>query len=268
MTSVVQEVKVNTPTLSIRNAHIGYTVDGEFTTAVKDVSFDVHPGETVMLLGPSGCGKSTLLKAVAGFNKLSDGELSVAGKVAPAPGPDRAVVFQEFDQLFAWRTVRENVAYPLRVNGRSKSVAREMAQKYLTMTGLSDALDKFPHQLSGGMKQRVSIARALALEPVMLLMDEPFASLDAQTRSKLQRDLKDIKAATNVTTLFVTHSLVEALILGDRIVVLTKAPSVVAEIIDPRQAQHDDVAQAALRDHIRNLLAGDRVDAFIDGTIE
>ena len=268
---ITTEERLDAPavaTLSVANALIGYETAEGFFTAVKDVSFDVQPGETIMLLGPSGCGKSTLLKAVAGFHTLTGGSLTVSGKPAPAPGPDRAVVFQEFDQLFAWRTVLENVAYPLRVNGRSKRVANEVAREHLALTGLASSFSKFPHQLSGGMKQRVAIARALALDPVMLLMDEPFASLDAQTRSKLQRDLLEIKKRTSVTTLFVTHSVEEALILGDRIVVLTEAPSIVADVIDVAGMPPGEQARIDARLRIAHLLAGNTGEPFADGTIE
>jgi NitT/TauT family transport system ATP-binding protein len=241
---------------------IGYRVDDAFNLAVGDVSFDIHPGEKIILLGPSGCGKSTLLKAIAGFIEPAAGTISLQGRATLDPGPDRAVVFQEFDQLFPWRTVLDNVAYPLRMNGRSKEAARTAAERYVEMTNLSPAADRFPHQLSGGMKQRVAIARALALEPAMLLMDEPFGSLDAQTRSRLQRELNEIAERTQVTILFVTHSIQEAMVLGHRIVVLGHPPSTVEEIVDVRGIDLESEDFIQTRRHLRELLAheGEEVD--------
>ena len=250
------------PLLSVDRVAIGYTVDGGFNLAVGDVSFDVRPGEKIILLGPSGCGKSTLLKTIAGFIEPAAGRIEVEGRTDLAPGPDRAVVFQEFDQLFPWRTVLDNVAYPLRVNGRSKKDAHETARRYVEMTGLTQAADRFPHQLSGGMKQRVAIARALALDPLMLLMDEPFGSLDAQTRSRLQGELNDIAERTHVTIVFVTHSIQEAMVLGHRIVVLGDAPSSVEEIVDVRGLELESEDFMRVRRHLRELLAreGEEVD--------
>ena len=219
------------PLLRVRNASIGYWVDGAYNKAVADVSFEVTAGETIMLIGPSGCGKSTLLKSIAGFLELAGGSITVVGRQTLTPGPDRAVVFQEFDQLFPWRTVLDNVAYPLRRNGKSKAEADRKARHYLDMMGLTRALDLHPHRLSGGMKQRVAIARAFALEPTMLLMDEPFGALDALTRSRLQTELNGIAKQTGVTILFVTHSIEEAIVLGDRVVVLSDPPSVVREVV-------------------------------------
>ena len=218
--------------LAVDHVEIGYPVDGSYQIAVGDVSFDIHEGEKIMLLGPSGCGKSTLLKAIAGFLEPSKGSIQLEGRVTLEPGPDRAVVFQEFDQLFPWRNVLGNVAYPLRVTGKPKDEALAEAQRFVEMMGLTEAATRFPHQLSGGMKQRVAIARAFALHPVMLLMDEPFGSLDAQTRSRLQRELISIAARTDVTLLFVTHSIQEAILIGDRVVVLGHPPSEVQDIVD------------------------------------
>ena len=246
-----------TPLLSVDHVAIGYLVDGGFNLAVGDVSFDIGPGEKIILLGPSGCGKSTLLKAIAGFIEPAAGSIAIQDRADLEPGPDRAVVFQEFDQLFPWRTVADNVAYPLRVNGRSKEEAAERARHYLDMTRLTEAADRYPHQLSGGMKQRVAIARALALEPLMLLMDEPFGSLDAQTRSRLQRELNEIVERTGVTVLFVTHSIQEAMVLGHRIVVLGTPPSQVEEIVDVRGLELDSDEYIARRRHLRELLASD-----------
>ena len=243
--------------LSVESAKIGYVVNGETHIAVGDVSFEVQRGEKIMLLGPSGCGKSTLLKAVAGFLKLNKGRVRLEGHEILSPGPDRAVVFQEFDQLFPWLTIRNNIAYPQRNNGRSKSEAGIRSDKYLAMMGLTAAANRYPYQLSGGMKQRVAIARALALDPAILLMDEPFGALDAQTRSRLQRELNAVAARTNVTILFVTHSIQEAVYLGDRVVVLSKAPSKVLDVVDVSKLSEDPAAPgfAEVVTHLRMLLS-------------
>lgn len=215
----------STPIVTIAQGRIGYLVNNEAVIAVAEADLEIRAKERVMLLGPSGCGKSTLLKAVAGYNKLIAGEIVVDGKRTFGPGPDRAVVFQEFDQLFPWRTVLGNVVYPLRRLGRSKKQADSSARHYLSMMGLNHALERHPHQLSGGMKQRVAIARAFAMEPALLLMDEPFASLDAQTRTRLQNELRAMAEKTGVSILFVTHSIEEALVLGTRVVMMSGAPS-------------------------------------------
>jgi NitT/TauT family transport system ATP-binding protein len=242
--------------LAAEHLKIGYEVDGQLHIAVEDVSFEVWPNEKVMLIGPSGCGKSTLLKTVAGFLQPVGGSISIAGRDSLEPGPDRAVVFQEFDQLFPWRTVIDNVVYPLRVVGRGKDEAATTAKDYLEMMGLSHAAERFPHQLSGGMKQRVAIARALALDPLMLLMDEPFGALDALTRQRLQMELNDIAEKTQVTILFVTHSIQEALVLGERIVVLGQAPSRVEEVVDVSATSKDpeDEEFIEVQQHLRALL--------------
>lgn len=222
------------PLLCVDHVKINYRLKNTLVQAVEDASFEVMPEEKVILIGPSGCGKSTLLKAVAGFIEPVAGQISFAGSTDVSPGPDRAVVFQEFDQLFPWRTVLENVAYPLRVTGRSKADAHTEAQSFIDMVGLGHAARRFPHQLSGGMKQRVAIARALALNPPMLLMDEPFGSLDAITRARLQGDLNRLAERARVALLFVTHSIDEALLLGHRVVVLHGSPSTVAAVVDVR----------------------------------
>jgi len=246
------------PILSVSHARLGYVVDGAPTVAVLDASFEVQQGEKIMLLGPSGCGKSTLLKAVAGFIEPFGGDLRVTGEPVTAPGPDRAVVFQEFDQLFPWRTVRDNLVYPQRVNGRSKAEAGIRADEYLRLMQLEQARDRYPHQLSGGMKQRVAIARALALDPALLLMDEPFGALDAQTRTRLQIELNDVAARTGVTILFVTHSIQEAVFVGHRVVVLSKPPSTVVDVVDVRGLDNPaDPAFTEAMQRLRGLLSED-----------
>ncbi|EOW2300699.1 ABC transporter ATP-binding protein, partial [Pseudomonas aeruginosa] len=178
-----------------------------------------------VLLGPSGCGKSTLLKAVAGFIPPSEGEIRLQGQAVRAPGPDRIVVFQEFDQLPPWKTVRQNVLFPLRVSGQvTRDEAERRADECLEKVGLAGFAEAYPHTLSGGMKARVAIARALAMQPKILLMDEPFAALDALTRRKMQEELLRLWEEVRFTLLFVTHSIEEALVVGNRILLLSPHP--------------------------------------------
>ena len=239
----------------MESVRLGYGADAEADPAVEDVRFEVWAGEKVMLLGPSGCGKSTLIKAIGGFIQPQDGAISFAGREDLRPGPDRAVVFQASDQLFPWRTVMDNVAFPLRLMGRSKEEAEETADWYLEMTGLEHAVGRFPHQLSAGMKQRVAIARALALNPLVLLMDEPFARLDAQTRNRLHSELNEIVSRTHLTVVFATRSLQEALLLGDRVVVLGRAPSRVTDVVEVSSVTDPDSETFAWnRRQLRKLL--------------
>jgi NitT/TauT family transport system ATP-binding protein len=253
----------------IDRVRLGYWVESSFHTAVGEATFDVRPREKVIVIGPSGCGKSTLLKAIAGFIAPVGGSIAVAGRTTLAPGPDRAVVFQEFDQLFPWRTVLDNVAYPLRVNGRSRREAADAARTFLALTNLAHAAGRYPHQLSGGMKQRVAIARALALGPSVLLMDEPFGALDAITRQRLQAELNRIVEQTEVTLVFVTHSIEEALVLGDRVVVLGNVPSTVLEIVDVRDlGGPETVEYSQMRGRLRDLLAVDEEEVEDVGGID
>jgi NitT/TauT family transport system ATP-binding protein len=257
------------PLLRIDRVQLGYWVGDRFHVAVAEATFDIEPREKVIVIGPSGCGKSTLLKAVAGFIPPGSGSISVAGRSTLAPGPDRAIVFQEFDQLFPWRTVLDNVAYPLRVNGQGRGQARTIARRFLELTHLSHAADRYPHQLSGGMKQRVAIARALALDPTILLMDEPFGALDAISRQRLQVELNRILAETQATLMFVTHSIEEALLLGDRVVVLSDAPSTVLAIVDVRGLGGPETQEhGAMRGKLRGLLAVDRELPEDDGGVD
>ena len=232
--------------LTVEGLVLGYGAGAAFVAAVQGVSFRVRRGETAALLGPSGCGKSTILKAVAGFLRPAAGRVLVEGKPVARPGPDRAVVFQEFDQLFPWRTVLDNIAYPLRVTGRSRAEAADRARHWLGVMRLEHAASRFPHQLSGGMKQRVAIARALSLEPAVLLMDEPFGALDPQTRLRLQLEFIELAQRTGATALFVTHSIAEAVLVGSDIVILDGVPSGVRAVVDAR-AVLDPRSEAALR---------------------
>jgi NitT/TauT family transport system ATP-binding protein len=211
--------------LKVENLVLDYPAEKGHLRAVDDVSLEIREGDRLVLLGASGCGKSSILKAVAGFIKPSFGTILVRGKAVTGPGPDRVVVFQEFDQLLPWKTVLENVAFPLRVaRGLSRKDARETAEAAIEAVGLTRAHNAYPHTLSGGMKQRVAIARALAIKPDILLMDEPFAALDALTRRKLQEELLSVLAEVRATLLFVTHSIEEAIVVGTKLHLLSAHP--------------------------------------------
>jgi ABC-type nitrate/sulfonate/bicarbonate transport system ATPase subunit len=203
----------------------------ESNLVLDAISFDVVEGSLTCLLGPSGCGKSTLLSMVAGFVRPSRGRVTVDAVEVTAPSADRGIVFQDY-ALFPWRTAVENVMFGPKVRGLRKKECREIALHYLTMVGLEDHVDKLPRQLSGGMKQRVAIARALANRPSVLLMDEPFGALDAQTRESLQEELLRIRRLERNTILFVTHSISESLYLADRVVVMATRPGAVKQIFD------------------------------------
>jgi NitT/TauT family transport system ATP-binding protein len=198
--------------------------------ALKDISLDVADGEFVSILGPSGCGKSTLLYIVGGFVQPTQGTVAVDGKPVTGPGPDRGPVFQEF-ALFPWKTVLGNVMYGPLERGMARSKAEEKARMLIALVHLTGYENFYPKELSGGMKQRVAIARTLAYGPSILLMDEPFGALDAHTRTGLQRELLEIWERDRKTVLFVTHSVEEAVFLSDRVVVLTRSPGRIKETI-------------------------------------
>lgn len=213
------------PLLAVDRVSIDYHTPQRIVRATHQISFDVHEADRYVLLGASGCGKSTLLKSVAGFIAPSEGEIRLDGQAVVRPGPDRVVVFQEFDQLPPWKTVAQNVMFPLLVSGRAdREQARDRAHDVLEKVGLGKFADAYPHTLSGGMKQRVAIARALAMQPRVLLMDEPFAALDALTRRRMQEELLSLWDQTRFTLLFVTHSIEEALVVGSRIGLLSPHP--------------------------------------------
>ncbi|PWK35427.1 ABC transporter ATP-binding protein [Cupriavidus plantarum] len=224
------------PLLQVDNVSLEYRTPDRVVRATHRVSFDVHAADRFVLLGPSGCGKSTLLKAVAGFVPPAEGEIRLDGQRVRAPGPDRIVVFQEFDQLPPWKTVRQNVMFPLqRARGLSRAEASDTAMHFLDKVGLAGFADAYPHTLSGGMKQRVAIARALAMRPKVLLMDEPFAALDALTRRRMQEELLALWEDASFTLLFVTHSIEEALVVGSRILLLSPHPGRVRAELNSHQ---------------------------------
>ena len=224
------------PLLRVRDVSLEYRSAARTVRATPKVSFDVHRGDRFVLLGPSGCGKSSLLKAAAGFIAPVEGNISLNGQPVLGPGPDRVVVFQEFDQLPPWKSVRQNVMFPLLASGRlGRRDAAERALHWLEKVGLRDFADAYPHTLSGGMKQRVAIARALAMQPEVLLMDEPFAALDALTRRKMQEELQLLWEELRFTLLFVTHSIEEALVVGNRILLLSPHPGRVRAELNSHQ---------------------------------
>ena len=224
------------PLLSVKHVSLEYRTEQRTVRATHDVSFDVFRGDRFVLLGPSGCGKSSLLKAVAGFIAPRAGSIAMQGVPISKPGPDRVVVFQEFDQLPPWKTVLENVMFPLLASKRlDKPAARERAQHWIAKVGLAGFEDAHPHTLSGGMKQRVAIARALAMQPEVLLMDEPFAALDALTRRKMQEELSRLWEELRFTLVFVTHSIEEALVVGNRILLLSPHPGRVRAELNSHQ---------------------------------
>jgi NitT/TauT family transport system ATP-binding protein len=245
------------PLLQLDDVSVHYGRGNTRFLAVRSVSLSVQTGDRVMLLGPSGCGKSTLLKVIAGFQPPSAGRVLMNGAPISAPGPERFVVFQEFDQLFPWKTVFGNVADCLRLTrGLPRAEARRRAAAFLETVGLGAYLEFYPHTLSGGMKQRVAIARAWSVDPAILLMDEPFAALDAQTRGALQEETLRIWQRVGSTLIFVTHSIDEALYLGGRIVVMGRSPGRVLQVLEnPFAGQRDNPDSVALRHQIRGLLA-------------
>ncbi len=235
-----------------------YRTATHFVTATYKVSFTVHEGDRMVILGPSGCGKSTLLKAVGGFLRPSAGAIRMHGRPIAAPGPDRMMVFQDFEQLLPWKTVFGNVIFPMRAAGRFRGAeAAARAEDAIARVRLTPFSDAYPHTLSGGMKMRVAIARAMALAPDMLLMDEPFAALDALTRRAMQQDLLALWQQARFTALFVTHSVEEAIVIGTRILILSPHPGRVrAELEAGHLGAHDvgSPAFGALSRRIHGLL--------------
>ncbi|MEO8280646.1 MAG: ABC transporter ATP-binding protein [Ideonella sp.] len=243
--------------IELRNVFFTYQSNEREVLAVKDVSFTVEAGQFVCLVGPSGCGKTTIMNMLAGFLKPTAGEILVGGRPGVASS-DRAVVFQDFAQLFPWRSVRANVEFGLEMRKMPAPQRRETAMEFLRLVKLEKFAESYPHQLSGGMQQRAAIARALAYNPSVLLMDEPFAALDAMTRDEMQRMLADIWAATKKTVIYITHNVAEAVYLGDKVVVLRAHPGSVTTIIDvdlPRLREPLTPAFANLQKDILHALS-------------
>ncbi|MGQ7793668.1 ABC transporter ATP-binding protein [Faunimonas sp. B44] len=246
------------PILAVEGVTLQYKTPAHLVTATYKVSFEVDRGDRYVILGPSGCGKSTLLKAVGGFMRPVEGRISLDGREVKDAGPDRMIVFQDFEQLMPWKTVLQNVLFPMKASGRFKGAeAQARAHAAIDRVRLTKFMNVHPHMLSGGMKMRVAIARAMAMEPDILLMDEPFAALDALTRRQMQEELLDLWDQLKFTVLFVTHSIEEAILIGSRILVLSPHPGRVRAELDAVDHSFDNIdepAFGALAKRIHGLL--------------
>ena len=249
----------STALLEVRDLGVTFGSGATANVAVEEIDLDIAAGEFITIVGASGSGKTTLLRAIDGLIKPTTGEVRLRGELVTGPGRERGFVFQA-DCLLPWRTIRDNVAFGLEVQGSPRSEARATAEEMLELTGLSGTEDQYPAELSGGMRQRVNLARALATDPEVLLMDEPFAALDAQTKEVLQSELLSIWEKRQKTVLFVTHQLDEAIYLADRVVVLSAGPGRIREIVDvdmerPRPLDVKHTAEFAQRvDHVWRLI--------------
>jgi NitT/TauT family transport system ATP-binding protein len=259
--------------ISFENVTRRFQRGGETFVALENVSFDVREKEFVTIVGPSGCGKTTLLRMAAGLEHPTSGRVCVGDREVERPGPDRAVVFQQF-ALFPWKTVAENIGFGLKCKGEAPAQRAPVVRRYVELMGLQGYEQAYPHQLSGGMQQRVAIARSYALDPDVLLMDEPFGALDAQTRVVMQEELIKLCRLNPRTVLFITHAVDEAVYLADRVVVMSRRPGRIREIIDVRdvrsrerwndQKRIEDVMDLQsfvhLRTHIWRLLREEHAD--------
>ena len=253
------------PVLDVDGVTLQYKTKEHLITATYRVSFKTYPADRFVILGPSGCGKSTLLKGIAGYLHPVEGRDAPQRRTSSGiPGPDRCMVFQEFDQLLPWKTVMGNITFALMNGGKCKTQneAKELASEYIHKVKLDRFEDTYPHMLSGGMKQRVAIARAMAMEPAVLLMDEPFAALDALTRRQMQEELLQLWDDTRFTVIFVTHSIEEAVIVGSRILIMSPHPGQVKAEVNAHQHSHADVGSddfSTLQTRIHELIFADRV---------
>lgn len=232
------------------------SASGDHVRALLDINLEIHDRELVCLLGPSGCGKTTLLRIIAGLENASNGTISIGGEVVTGPDQKMVMISQEYS-LYPWRNVMDNIAFGLEVKGMPKEERYAGARKYLELVGLTGFENSYPYELSGGMRQRVAVARALAVNPEILLMDEPFGALDAQTRNMMQKELLAIWEKTKKTIVFVTHSVDEAVFLADRIVVLSPRPGRVREIVPiilPRPRDRTSLEFARIRRYVLELI--------------
>jgi NitT/TauT family transport system ATP-binding protein len=241
--------------IEVRDVSLIYDTPAGQVPGVKDVSFRINASEFLCIVGPSGCGKSTLLNIIAGFLAPAAGEIRIDGKAVTGHGMDRGVVFQDFAQLFPWRTALGNVAFGLEMKGVDKAERERIAREQLRLVKLEKFVASYPHHLSGGMQQRVAIARALAYNPSVLLMDEPFAALDALTRDDMQRLLADVWRETRKTVIYVTHNVAEAVYLADRVVVMTPHPGTVKMVIPIKLTRPRDPLSVEFLDYQKELLA-------------
>lgn len=242
------------PFIAFHNVHKSFrdAREGRIVHAIEDISLEINRGEFVMVIGPSGCGKTTLLNILAGFEQPSAGQVLLEGQAIDRPGADRGVVFQEY-ALFPWLTLRQNVEYGPRERGVSGSQMQEITERTLRMMRLEGAENRYPHELSGGMRQRAALARVLVNDPKILLMDEPFAALDAQTRARLQREVAGLWSETRKTVFFVTHSVEEAVLLGDRVVAMTTLPGRLKADVRISLPRPRDPTSPQFNDHRREL---------------
>ena len=250
------------PVVEVRGVTLQYKTSDHLVTATYRVDFNVLRSDRFVLLGPSGCGKSTLLKAIGGYMLPTEGSIRLNGREVTRPGPDRMMVFQEFDQLLPWKTVLQNVLFPLVTSGKyERAAAREKALSLIEKVNLANFADSYPHTLSGGMKQRVAIARGMAMEPDVLLMDEPFAALDALTRVRMQDELLALWDEIKFTVIFVTHSIPEAVKIGNRILLLTPHPGQVkAENNSAPRGKGETAASIELGQKIHAILFADKIE--------
>jgi NitT/TauT family transport system ATP-binding protein len=238
--------------IRVENVTKRFAGQGGEIVALRDAVLDVGAGEFICLIGASGCGKSTLLRIIAGFERPSEGGVLVDGRAVTGPGPDRGMVFQDYG-LFPWLSVRGNIGFGPAARGKSRAEVAATVERYLDIVGLRRFADAFPHQLSGGMKQRVAIARVLANEARVVLMDEPFGALDAMTRERLQDELLELWQRTGLTVIFVTHSIEEAIFLADRVVVMSPGPGRIVSDIPIDLARPRDVSSPAFNELRRSL---------------
>ncbi len=247
--------------IHIRGLNKTYRTDESETVVLEDFSLDIRKGELISIVGPSGCGKTTILRLIAGLIQPTSGQILIGDRECNGPGSDRGMVFQDF-ALFPWRSVRKNVEFGMEIAGVPKEERRERALKYIELVGLQDFADARVHELSGGMKQRVALARALVTHPDVILMDEPFGALDAQTRNLMQANLIRILDKTDQTIIFITHSVDEAVYLSDRMVILTKRPAKIKEVVEiswPRPRDRASPEFTALRKRVLEELEKENV---------